>query len=91
MTKYNEEREEQMLFHFRQLSEKNQRHYAGLEADRLGYGGQKYISELFDISPLRIRRGLQELQDPTLLSDIPEGKERRSGGGRKKKKSVIQN
>jgi len=90
MTKYNQEIEEKMLLHFHQLSEKNQRHYAALEAERLGYGGQKYISDLFKISPFRIRRGLQELKNPTLLSDIPQGKERRIGGGRKKKKSVTQ-
>ncbi len=91
MTKYNQETEAKMLLHFSQLSEKNKRHYAALEAERLGYGGQKYISDLFKISPFRIRIGLQELKNPELLLDIPPGKERRNGGGRKKKKSVIQN
>ncbi len=85
MTKYNQETESKMLLHFSQLSEKNKRHYAALESERLGYGGQKYISELFKISPLRIRIGLRELKKPELLSEIPDGKERRPGGGRKKK------
>jgi len=51
-------------------------------------GGQKYISDLFQISTYRIRTGIKELNNPHLLDEIPEGKQRRKGGGRKKKKLV---
>jgi hypothetical protein len=90
MTSYNQEIEEKMVLHYSQLREKEKRHYAAIEAIKLGYGGQKYISDLFELSPYRIRIGIQELNDPTLLSDIPEGKQRREGGGRKKKRTVVQ-
>lgn len=86
MTRYNREIAKKMVLHFSQLNEKNKRHYAALEAERLGYGGRKYISGLFQISEYRIRMGIKELNDPSLLSEIPEGKQRRKGGGRKKKK-----
>ena len=86
MTKYKQKIETQMILYFSQLSEKDQRHYAAIEAIKLGYGGKKYISDLFNISESRIRRGEKELNNPVLYSEIPTGKQRRSGGGRKKKK-----
>ncbi len=89
MTKYNQITEEKMLLHFSQLNEKNQRHYAAIEAERLGYGGRRYISNLFKRSEYRIRCGIRELNTPCLLAEIPANKQRRIGGGRKKKKSAI--
>lgn len=88
MTKYNQETEKQMVLHYSSLNEKDKRHYAATEVIKLGYGGLKYISELFILSPQVIRRGIQELNDPSLLEKIPEGKIRQKGGGRKKKKKV---
>jgi hypothetical protein len=88
MTRYNQEIETTMLIHFHQLGEKSKRHYAAVETLKLGYGGQKYISDLFGISPFRIRTGVRELQNPNLLSEIRSDKQRRIGGGRKKKKKV---
>jgi hypothetical protein len=90
MTRYNQEIEVQMQLHYSQLGEKEKRHYAAIETIKLGYGGQKYISDLFNLSPFRIRTGIKELSNPSLLEDIPEGKQRREGGGRKKKKTVVQ-
>jgi hypothetical protein len=86
MVRYSPEIEERMRFHFVELGEKDRRHYAAVEADKLGYGGQRYIAQLFDIHVERVYSGLKELKDPTLLADIPPGKQRRLGGGRKKKK-----
>lgn len=86
MTKYSPEIEERMCLHFAELGEKDRRHYAAVEADKLGHGGQRYIAQLFDIHVERVYKGLKELKDPTLLTDIPLGKQRRPGGGRKKKK-----
>jgi len=91
MTKYNQETANKMCLHFTQLSEKDKRHYAAIEATKLGYGGIKYISNLFEISEYRIRTGIKELTNPELLDSIPKGKQRRLGGGRKKKNSVTRN
>ena len=86
MTKYSPEIEERMRLHFAELGEKDRRHYAAIEAHKLGFGGQRYIGALLDIHQERIYKGLQELKNPSLLAQIPPGKQRRSGGGRKKKK-----
>jgi hypothetical protein len=91
MTKYSTEIEGQMLAQFKRLGEKEQRLYAALESQKLGYGGQTYLSGLFGITRYRILMGIKELANPALLATIPEGKQRRSGGGRKKKMSVTQN
>ncbi|MEM6699627.1 MAG: hypothetical protein AAF599_14595 [Bacteroidota bacterium] len=84
MTKYEAEIEEKMMRHFSSLNEKDSRHYAAVEALKLGYGGRRYISQLFGISEFRIRSGIKELENPSLLAEIPEGKQRRLGGGRHK-------
>ena len=73
-----------MLQYFTQLSGKNKPHYAALEVERLSYDGQEYISHLFKTSPFRIRIGLEGLENPALLLDIPNGKDQKKGGGRKK-------
>lgn len=82
---YPEDIENEMCLYFQQLSEKDKRHYAAIEARKLGYGGITYISELFKITRFRIRTGLRELSTPSLYNEIPFDKERRKGGGRKKK------
>jgi len=86
MTAYNPEVEAQMRLFFSSLNEKEKRHYAAQEAAKLDYGGKRYISQLFNISEARIRRGEAELKHPELYEEIPVGKQRRKGGGRKKKK-----
>lgn len=86
MTKYSAKIEQKMELYFSQLSEKDKRYYAGVEAEKLGYGGKSYISLLFKISRTRIDRGIQELADPKLYGQIPDNKQRREGGGRKKKR-----
>jgi len=91
MTRYNQETESKMRLHFSQLNEKDRRLYAATESLKLGYGGQKYIIELFGLGDRAIRRGIVELSNPELLDKIPEGKIRQQGGGRKKKKIVPPN
>ena len=83
--KYDKEVELAMKIHFESLSEKDQRHYAAVEAMKLGWGGQSYIAELFGITRNKVLAGIAELRDASLLSQIPAGKQRRRGGGRKKK------
>ena len=54
---------------FATLSEKDRRRYAGIEAAKLGHGGIEYVSELFQMDPKTVRRGLTELEqtdDPAL-------------------------
>jgi len=85
MTKYNQEIEAAMQLHCSQLNQKDKRHYAAVEAIKLGYGGQTYISGLLGISRYCIRVGIMEIRNPAVLAEIPTGKQRRPGGGRKKK------
>ena len=55
--KYSLEIEQSMKATFFTLNEKTRRIYAATEAEKLGYGGIKYISELFSIDPKTIRAG----------------------------------
>lgn len=50
---------------FNNLSEKDRRHYASVEAAKLGHGGILYISELFGIDRKTIRAGIEELKKTT--------------------------
>lgn len=58
---YDKDTEEYMILFFENLSEKDRRHYAAVEAKKLGHGGIKYIAALFSISERTIQRGLDEL------------------------------
>ncbi len=60
------------------LDERQRRLYAGLEAMKVGHGGDAQVAELFDIDPGTVARGRQEL----LAGDITPGRVRRPGGGR---------
>jgi hypothetical protein len=62
MTSYEQSIEIKMLRLFATLSEKDRRRYAGIEAAKLGHSGIDYISELFDMDPKTVRRGLTELE-----------------------------
>jgi hypothetical protein len=39
--------EQQMKLYYESLSEKDRRRYAAIEAQKIGYGGIQYISQLF--------------------------------------------
>ena len=84
MTTYTQETEQLMVRYYSRLNEKEKRHYASLEAHKLGHGGKLYISTLLGISQKTIRKGDKELKAPELYAEIAMGKQRRSGGGRKK-------
>lgn len=62
MTVYDKGVELKMQRLFLMLSEKDRRRYAGIEAAKLGHGGIEYVSELFDVDPKTVRRGLVELE-----------------------------
>lgn len=84
--KYAEAIEEQMRKFYGNLSEKEKRRYAALEAEKLGYGGQKYICNLLECSPTTLRVGREELLHGT---STEEQRVRRKGGGRKKTREKI--
>ena len=70
---------------FNELNEKQKRIYTGLESARLGYGGDKTISETYGIDPHTVSNGRKEI----LSGDFVKESIRKVGGGRKsiKKKS----
>ena len=62
MQKYTEELEILMYRYYFGLSEKDKRHYAAVEAAKLGHGGINYIAELFACNRDNITAGLEELK-----------------------------
>lgn len=60
------------------LDERQRRLYAGLEALKVGHGGDAQVAELLGIDPGTVARGRTEL----LGGDISPGRVRRPGGGR---------
>jgi hypothetical protein len=84
MVGYNQATEQVMLRFYSNLQEKERRHYAAQEVEKLGYGGKAYISRLLAISPKTIRKGEAELRKADLYAQIGSGRQRRRGGGRKK-------
>jgi len=63
---YDEDTEDFMLLFYDDLNEKTRRHYLAVEAKKLGYGGIKYLSELFEVSERTIRRGIEEIAKKNL-------------------------
>jgi hypothetical protein len=79
--KYSEDIEQKMKSFFETLNEKNRRQYAGIEAIKLGHGGQKYISSVLGCHPQTVMAGIDEIVNRT---EISEERIRKPGGGRKK-------
>lgn len=79
---YTDEVRGYMQVMFNTLTEKGQRHYAAIEAIKLGHGGIGYIGELFDLHRDTISQGIRELKGNNLP---PKERTRRPGGGRKKR------
>ncbi len=78
--------EQRCKAYFATLSEKDQRRFAALEAQRLGHGGVVYIARLLGISRSTIDRGILEFDQ--LPEDPATGRVRRPGGGRKKESTL---
>lgn len=70
----------QMKLFMSTLDEKQKRLFAGLEANRVGYGGQKIVAEILEMDPQTVRRGQRDLEQ----ANITPGIIRQSGGGRKR-------
>jgi hypothetical protein len=60
------------------LDERQRRLYAGLEAMKIGHGGDAQIAELLSMDPGTVARGRREL----LSGDVEADRVRRVGGGR---------
>lgn len=68
-----------VILFFSLLDEKQRRVYAGLEAVRLGYGGDRRIAELLGLDTHTVAKGRREL----LGDEVDRAHVRRRGGGRK--------
>lgn len=80
---YPAEIEEAMRLVYNSLSEKDRRRFVGVEALKVGWGGQTYIASVVGCSRTRVANGIADLQ--ALADGEPEdGRIRRPGGGRKK-------
>jgi len=79
---YDQTVEQQMEFVYEQLSEKDRRLYAAVEAHKLPRGGQSYIAKMLGCTRKTIRRGIEELKNPKLLPE--KGRIRHKRGGRKR-------
>lgn len=62
LSPYDQDTQEYMILFFENLSEKDRRYYAAVEAKKLGHGGLEYVAGLFSISVKTIARGLEELE-----------------------------
>ncbi len=71
---------QQMNLLLSRLDEPQRRWYAALESNRLGYGGDRLVSQITGLDEQTIRRGRQELAGS--LADAPVTRLRRPGGGR---------
>jgi len=87
-TDFNYDIEKYTLLFLNNLSEKDKRLYASLEAMKIGYYGVKEISKKYNIHKHTIRKGQKELLSGNIA---PVGQIRRKGGGRKKKVESIIN
>lgn len=83
---YSDATEQLILLHYNHLSEKDRRHYAAIEAIKLGRGGATYISKLLGVSRTTIIVGKKELASLAKGVHIPVKRQRKAGGGRKKKR-----
>lgn len=77
------ELEHRQVEYFRNLPEKQRRHFLAMEFLRLGPGSQRYLADLFKCGRQTIRNGVKELKESNF--DIDYTYQRSAGGGRKKK------
>ena len=83
MQRYDEKIEEEMKTFYESLTEKDKRRYAGVEASKLGRGGQVYIEEVLGCDRNTIAKGIRELESGEVAKDKGT-RIRGEGGGRKR-------
>lgn len=79
---YDADTEMAMKKFYDSLSEKDKRRYGGVEALKLGHGGQKYIAKVLGCSRGTVKKGACEVSD--LPAKEVDKRIRQAGGGRKK-------
>lgn len=87
---YSKDTEELIKDTYLQLSEKDRRIYAAIEALKLPRGGKSYIVGLLGCSKNTIKRGIDELTKTELRSEI-ENRIRRRGSGRPSSIETVEN
>ena len=65
------------------LDEPGKRHFAGLEAEKLGHGGKIYLRDLLGCDFKTLKKGSDELDSASHKTE--DGRLRKTGGGRKLK------
>ena len=68
-----------IILFFSLLDEQQRRLYAGLEAQKLGHGGDRKIADFFGVDIHTVARGRQEL----FTGQVQRDRTRKKGGGRK--------
>lgn len=69
-----------IVLFFSLLDEQQRRVYAGLEALKLGHGGDRRIADLLGLDPSTVAKGRRQL----LRQDVDRERVRKKGGGRKR-------
>lgn len=88
MEPYTPKIEATMRGFYTSLDEKDRRRYAGLEALKLGHGGQNYIARVLGCSRRTVRKGAQEVsglsnrQVSEQIGSSPLAQEDSAGGRR---------
>lgn len=90
LSPYTKEIENLIKNTYLQLSEKDRRTYAAIEALKLPRGGIAYLVRLLGCSRNTIKRGIEELSLPASKPDT-ENRIRRKGGGRKPSIEIVEN
>ena len=75
-THYSPDVEDTMRRFFDSLPERERRHYAAVEAAKLGRGGTSYLAQILGCDEKTIRRGKRER---IAASDLPSGRSRKKG------------
>ena len=78
-SKYTADVEAAMRRFFRSLSERERRHYAAIEAAKLGRGGVAYLARALECDEKTIRRGSREMAQPRASDPLPPGRSRKKG------------
>lgn len=70
----------QTILLYGRLEENQRRWFVALESKRIGYGGDRLLSQITGMDEKTIRRGREEME--ASLVDNPAERIRRTGGGR---------
>ena len=84
--KYEEQEQILKLEYYKNLPEKNRRHFLAIEYECLGIGSQRYLASIFGCCRKTLIKGCKELR-ASAGGAIDYGRQRKAGGGAKKKKT----